>query len=346
MSRRPARPWIIYYHRICDSWGFDISCSAFDLQLRMLKSIFDVVPLSDAVGYYEQGKAPKRPCVAITFDDGFLDTWVYAYPFLKKHRLRATLFVTTSRLIEADEARPTLMDYWEGTRAKTELYRTERIETSHGDFFNRGNRRGFLTIEELRRMKDSFDIGSHGHIHARVFAADRLVDIFEEPSDHWSLPFAYGERPRNGYPIFPSISNLAGRRGDVRREVLAAAAELSNTIPHDQNWRTYIKEKLRAGFTTMLEFESEYLYRRRIELELRYSKAFLQTMLGVTAPYFSYPFGQYDESLVATVGGLFSAGFITDKPGKRPARDRRLVPRHKMHRDSWTFLAHVFKSSC
>ena len=38
---------------------------------------------------------PKRP-VMITFDDGWLDNWSYAFPVLRRYHMKAVIFVVTS----------------------------------------------------------------------------------------------------------------------------------------------------------------------------------------------------------------------------------------------------------
>jgi peptidoglycan/xylan/chitin deacetylase (PgdA/CDA1 family) len=51
--------------------------------------------------------APTR-AVLITFDDGYLDTWVYAFPILRRYGARATLFLVTGWVSDGPGRRPTL----------------------------------------------------------------------------------------------------------------------------------------------------------------------------------------------------------------------------------------------
>lgn len=54
----------------------------------------------DAAGFarFLAGEPVPEKSVLLTFDDGYLDNWVYAHPILAKHGLCATLFIITGQL--------------------------------------------------------------------------------------------------------------------------------------------------------------------------------------------------------------------------------------------------------
>lgn len=73
----------------------NVPISSFEAQMKYLaESRFDVLPL-EALGAWLKGgkRAGNRKKVVITFDDGFQDNYLYAYPILKKYRLPAAFFV-------------------------------------------------------------------------------------------------------------------------------------------------------------------------------------------------------------------------------------------------------------
>ncbi|MBU3910151.1 MAG: polysaccharide deacetylase family protein [Gammaproteobacteria bacterium] len=65
--------------------------------MQFLAKHFAVLPLLEAVGQVRRGSLPRRTC-CITFDDGYADNLTVALPILEKHRLPATVFVTTGYL--------------------------------------------------------------------------------------------------------------------------------------------------------------------------------------------------------------------------------------------------------
>ncbi len=71
-----------------------VSPESFERQMRFLKSQrYNVVTLEEVSRLmHDKKKAPPKT-VAISFDDGFKDNYIYAYPVLKKFGLPATIFV-------------------------------------------------------------------------------------------------------------------------------------------------------------------------------------------------------------------------------------------------------------
>lgn len=69
----------------------------FEAMLAWLKSVFNVIPLDEAVERLRTGSLPSR-AAAITFDDGYADNHLLALPVIRKHGLHATFFISTGFL--------------------------------------------------------------------------------------------------------------------------------------------------------------------------------------------------------------------------------------------------------
>lgn len=96
-----ARLSTLIFHRVLPEADFLIPSEAtvesFDMQMGLLKSVFNVLPLPEAVARLKAGTLPAR-AAAITFDDGYADNFTHALPILQKHELHATFFIATAYL--------------------------------------------------------------------------------------------------------------------------------------------------------------------------------------------------------------------------------------------------------
>lgn len=90
---------VLLYHRVNpdnDPFFPAISVKVFDAQMRYLAANYRVLPLADIIKGIRQGLGVAPGTIAVTFDDGYRDNYVYAHPILKKYNLPATLFAATS----------------------------------------------------------------------------------------------------------------------------------------------------------------------------------------------------------------------------------------------------------
>jgi peptidoglycan/xylan/chitin deacetylase (PgdA/CDA1 family) len=106
---RTPTPWlsVLTYHRIAregeeepfDSGVVDVTLEGFDRQVAFLKNHFNVVGVDDLCAFARGGSLPPNP-VAITFDDGYLDSYEYALPILLRHRCKGIFFIATKYIEE------------------------------------------------------------------------------------------------------------------------------------------------------------------------------------------------------------------------------------------------------
>jgi len=245
---------VLYYHRILPFEGYDIDVNTFRWQLSFLKKQFDIVG-PEVLYDLKKGKSLKRSSVLLTFDDGFLDNFVYAYPILKEFSAKALIFIITSKVRENGISKTIenstdnlFMPAMEENALKRSLYKGDLSE--------------FLSWDELKIMKDSgvFEIGSHSHNHVKVFNSDKKIGEYKIDSRvHWSYEFALGRKPKVGDPIYPMKSYLATRR--------------------------FFKGK----------WEEKEDYLKRVEEDLKTSKELIKKHLGFDTPFFSWPWGEFSK---------------------------------------------------
>jgi len=96
---------ILTYHRVVTGVelssqfiqpGMYVTSETFDRQIRFLREHFDVLSMHELLSMWREKiwNAERRYCV-ITFDDGWLDNYVHAFPVLRRHDVPATIFLPT-----------------------------------------------------------------------------------------------------------------------------------------------------------------------------------------------------------------------------------------------------------
>jgi peptidoglycan/xylan/chitin deacetylase (PgdA/CDA1 family) len=98
-KRQEASARILYYHRVNDDgdpFFPAISTALFEQEMRYLARHYTIVSLTDLVKHLEDG--PPTRMLAITFDDGYQDNYLNAFPVLQRYGLPATIFLTTGGL--------------------------------------------------------------------------------------------------------------------------------------------------------------------------------------------------------------------------------------------------------
>jgi peptidoglycan/xylan/chitin deacetylase (PgdA/CDA1 family) len=94
---------VLYYHRIADDRAnpWTISPAMFLRQIQWLRERFDFISLEDAQQRIRRGYNPQ-PCISITFDDGYAENCQQAIPWLIKHRIPCTYFVTVQNVLQEE----------------------------------------------------------------------------------------------------------------------------------------------------------------------------------------------------------------------------------------------------
>lgn len=91
---------ILNYHKVDDTnIALSVAPQEFEKQMVYLKEAgFQTIAPDELAAYLEgQGDLPPKP-VLITFDDGYADNYINAYPVLKKYGFKAVIFVITDYL--------------------------------------------------------------------------------------------------------------------------------------------------------------------------------------------------------------------------------------------------------
>ncbi len=166
---------VLMYHRIIKSsdlqtthyneegelYGTIVTEEQFDEQMHYLhKKGYTTLTLAEFQAYMEKELDVPKKSVLITFDDGFKDNYINAYPILKKYDLRATIFLIAGNIDrdprDYDPADAQFLSV-EDIEASTDIFDYE----SHTYKFHERDESGaaFLTAKPREDVLEDIEIG-------------------------------------------------------------------------------------------------------------------------------------------------------------------------------------------
>lgn len=103
--------WVLMYHRVLpkadpryalEEPGMVVEPGTFRMHLEVLQRHFEFLPLQEWISRWHNGQTlPPKSC-ALTFDDGWLDNFEYAFPLLKEKGIPATVFAVSHMVGTSD----------------------------------------------------------------------------------------------------------------------------------------------------------------------------------------------------------------------------------------------------
>jgi len=338
---------ILMYHSIAEPdhrWLWHhLSCpvSIFESHLRALqRGGFQTISLRALYEYMTTGQAIPARSVVLSFDDGYLDNWVYACPLLKKYGFQGTIFVNPEFVDPAQSPRPTLEDVWAARVPAGALPPA-----------------GYLSWAEMREMEKAgvMDIQSHALTHTWYFSSADIVD-FHHPGDPYmwlawnarpELKFAWLTEDQGafvpwGTAIYRHDKSLATRRyfpaQGLDDELASYVRTHGDAAFFDASgWRRALEQVARdyvRAHGDQGRFESDEQHETRVRHELSASKQIIETQLSKTVEFLCWPGGGYDDIAVRIsreVGYLASTLSSREQGksnrfGEDPSRWARLSP--------------------
>lgn len=152
---------VLMYHHVSPAEGMiSVSPVNFEDQLKWLSRRGYRSLSCDEFAAHLAGEPVPRRSVLITFDDGYLDNWVYAYPLMKRYGFHGVIFLVTSWIGDGP-VRPHLgQNELPPTPAHREC--EDLIQAGRADEV-------MLRWSEIIAMRNDgvFEFHSHTHTHTR-----------------------------------------------------------------------------------------------------------------------------------------------------------------------------------
>jgi peptidoglycan/xylan/chitin deacetylase (PgdA/CDA1 family) len=226
---------VLMYHHVSPSPGLvTLTPANFADQMRGLAAAGYRTLSAERFAAFLAGEHMPDKSVLITFDDGYLDNWVYAYPVLREHGFSAAVFLVTGWIKdgprrphagEPGTALPATPDHNEckrlvvGGRSDDVILRWSEIEAAAKDgvFECHSHTHSHTRWDKLHRDRQAKCEALADDLRAsRAVLAERLGDC----SDHLCWPQGYFDHDylavarANGFRHFHTIAPGANRPGD------------------------------------------------------------------------------------------------------------------------------------
>ena len=283
-----------------------------------------------------QRKPPER-AVLLTFDDGRGSVWSVAAPLLRRHGMKATVFLVPGRMRSGEAPGPTIDDAPVARgRPAPELARES-------------GERALMSWEEVEALARGglVDFQSHTHRHARVHTAPQLAgfstprsrqgyDAFDQPLVRSCGQDLLGEHVPLGTPLLRS----APRASEVLRffEDEAPRARCVELVAENggegffarADWERRLREALR-GVRLGGREETPAERAAELTLELAASRRAIEERTGRPVVHLCYPWhaaGPTARRLAAEAGYETSfCGKVNGVPVTLPGGDLQQIAR-------------------
>lgn len=297
---------VIYFHSVQDArdplWmrnflTMELSC--FELVLCYLSSNgWQTLFLDEMHELRKKAAKPKGKYCCLTFDDGYLDNYIFAYPLLKKYGLKGTIFVSPECVDLNRNKSATLFDVWDGRQDLRSLVKS-----------------AYLNWDEMREMQNSgvIDIQSHTMSHTKYFSSDKLVS-FHHPGDNCFYPIinrypqtqtTYFRDPGfeklipYGTPLFAESSAVITRKFEIDTSFEQATTALTEPLIRSGGYDVSALMELvkptytrfRAQKQLLFCAETDTQYEERLHYEIAVSKAVLEKELCKEVNFLCWPHG-------------------------------------------------------
>ena len=300
------QPWV---------WS-DMSESVSSFQ-RILEDLqrrgFRTIGLEDLYDYMQGNRKLQDRSVVLTFDDGYLDNWIYVAPLLQKYGMRGVVYVTPEFVEPDGPCRP-----------------MARFAANGSLTAEPADAAGFMNWDELRQLDAAgvLDVQSHALTHTWYFSSGNILDVHRRRPVHQYPWLSWNERPDRkpyylcedqqtflpwGYPVLQHEKSLVVRRFHPEKDSIAELVEFARRegFGADMNvsaWSAEARKRFPDFFSTRGlpgSCETDDEYRARVEYELRTSREIIGKKLDKNVGFLSWPGGGVNEvaaEIARTVG--------------------------------------------
>lgn len=294
---------ILVYHSVGipnKKWNWNyLTCPypLFEKHLKILKKRgYQTISLKDLHGYMMNGKPIPKKSIVITFDDGYVDNWIFAYPLLEKYDMCGTVFINPEFVDKRDIKRPLFPSI---------------------DKYNENEITGFLSWNEIKEMDKRGIIYSESHAltHTWYPISGKILDFRYFNDKHiwmtWNdnvdrkpkLQIDDHELIKLGAPVYESAKSLLAKRYfpdiDFENEIFRFIEQNGGQVFFKkEDWKDQLFQfvnRFRKDNILNDCYENDFSYQARIKFELLESKNILEQKLEKEITFLCWPGGSASE---------------------------------------------------
>lgn len=342
---------VLMHHLVSNDTRFlSVTPKIFEGQCRALSDNgWRGIGLEEAEAFLIEGKPLPKKSFLMTFDDGYLDNYVYAFPIMQKYGHKGVVFAVSSRIssaqIDCEQQLVTTGTTLRSTMTEGQSVRGSEPEDVTVDNLVIEEPTGektrvplFFNWDEARLMERSGSMAVAGHSvnHARVYT-DHHFSQFIQPGDRLDHFDNITSEACYGMPAFAHEPELTARAFVPSSELIKRVMEL---VPQESEAARQffasegsvkkLHELVETFRGRLGHYETEKETLERMGAIMETSQTVLSRELGHDVKSFCWPWGGFCEA--ARQAGL-KAGFkvfYTTKRGTNPPRRPLAVRRFKV----------------
>ena len=150
-----------------------LDCVLFRQQIEFLKNNFNIVTMEQVIDVVEGKSELPEKALLLTFDDGYVDNYTYAFPVLEEYRVQGSFFIpgktfAEHRLLDVNKIHYIL--------ASADIYKLVEDLKKEMDYY-RGREYDFASTDELF---NEYAVSNRFDIKETVFVKQMLQTVLPE----------------------------------------------------------------------------------------------------------------------------------------------------------------------
>jgi len=146
---------VLTYHRVMpeeientsfSTKGIIVRPDTFNRHMTFIKKHFSVKDITKFNDDFLQNNIPDKPSCLVTFDDGWIDNYLYAFPILKTHAIPALIFLPID-YIETKNL------FWQEKLSRSLFHLLNLNSDSSNKFLHKHNMEDWITLAEKARKQ-------------------------------------------------------------------------------------------------------------------------------------------------------------------------------------------------